>query len=399
MIKRILFVLLIGLLIAGFGLVVMREPGFAAFSYGDVTVETKLVKFYFAVIVMFIALYIVLRLLGYLVRLPSHMHSKRQQKRQLEIMQGIETSVLSAGHFNWDAAMRDAVTHIKQSPIKQAQRVLAARFAHNAANTQMREKHLSKLRQLSDGGSLANSLEAEFALDDDLPDRTLALLRDEGDENAYNLNSLAQAYAQTNNIAGLETILPKLHLHAGKAKRLQKTVIASLEWMINHYDENANAEQLAALWKTYSKHIQSDNPLIQQYVHALVKNREDVLAEQIITTQLKDHWDEQLIREYGALSLDNVQQRIKQSEQWLQKHKESAGLLLTLGRLYKREKLWGKAKSYLESSLSRKPLAATYAELADLHEFLNESTDAQRCAKKGLHIATREQSIKTKRSF
>ena len=399
MIKRILFILLIGLLIAGFGLVVMREPGFAVFSYGDITIETPLIKFYFAVIVLFIALYIFLRLLGYLVRLPSRLHSQRQQKRQLEIMQGIESSVLDASHFNWETAMRNSIIHVKHSPIKQAQRILASRFAHNAANSQMREKHLSKLRKLADGSSLANSLEAEFALDDNDPDKTLTLLRDEDEDNTYNTNSLACAYAKTNNIEGLEKILPKLHLHTGKAKRLQKTVIASLEYMIGYYDENSNAEKLMALWKTYAKHIQSSNHLIQQYVHALAKNREDVLAEQIITTQLKNHWDEQLVQEYGVLTLENTEQRIKQSEQWLQKHKESAGLLLTLGRLYKREKLWGKAKSYLESSLSRRPLAATYAELADLHEFLNENIDAQRCAKKGLHIATRDQSIKTKRSF
>ena len=180
---------------------------------------------------------------------------------------------------------------------------------------------------------------------------------------------------------------------------MRNTVLTSLEWLINYHDENAHADHLASLWKSYAKHIQSNVSLLRQYVHALCKNREDSLAEQIITSYLKQHWDEQLIQEYGVLTLDNTGQRIKQAEAWLQKHKESAGLLLTLGRLHKAEKLWGKAKSYLESSLSRKPLAATYAELADLHEFLNETADAQRCAKKGLHIATRDQSLKTKRAF
>ena len=172
-----------------------------------------------------------------------------------------------------------------------------------------------------------------------------------------------------------------------------------MNWAISYYDENAYADQLADLWKTYSKHIQSEQELLREYVHALSKNRQDALAEQIITTQLKDQWDEQLILEYGVLALENVGQRIKQAESWLPIHKESAGLLLTLGRLYKHEKLWGKAKSYLESSLSRKPLAETYAELADLHEFLDETTEAQKCAKKGLHIATRDSAIKTKRTF
>ena len=124
-------------------------------------------------------------------------------------------------------------------------------------------------------------------------------------------------------------------------------------------------------------------------MHTLIKHGRHTLAEQIIKTRLDSAWNETLIQEYSRLKIANTEQRIKQAESWLAQHKESAGLLLTLGRLYKKQKLWGKAKNYLESSLSRKPLAATYAELAEIHEFLDENADAQRCVKKGLHIATR----------
>ena len=86
MIKRILFLLLLALVITSFAIVVLREPGFAVFSYGDTTVEIPLIKFYFAVIALFIALYILFRLLGYIFRLPGRLHSKRQHKKELEIM-------------------------------------------------------------------------------------------------------------------------------------------------------------------------------------------------------------------------------------------------------------------------------------------------------------------------
>ena len=49
MIKRILFILLFGLIIAGVGILIMREAGFAVFSYADTTVEIPLIKFYFGV--------------------------------------------------------------------------------------------------------------------------------------------------------------------------------------------------------------------------------------------------------------------------------------------------------------------------------------------------------------
>ena len=64
-------------------------------------------------------------------------------------------------------------------------------------------------------------------------------------------------------------------------------------------------------------------------------------------------------------------------------------MLVTLGRICNKAQLWGKAKAYFESSLTRKPLAETYAELAALHEQLDELEDAHKCAKKGLKLATR----------
>ena len=123
MIKRIIFLLLVGLLIASFGLIVMREPGFAVFSYGDTTIEIELFKFYLGAVILFVLLYIIFRLLGYFYRLPKQLHDARQQKRQLEIMRGLESSILDASQFSWESATRNSTTHVKNSPIKIAQRL------------------------------------------------------------------------------------------------------------------------------------------------------------------------------------------------------------------------------------------------------------------------------------
>ncbi len=399
MIKRILFILLIGLLIAGFGLVVMREPGFAIFSFGEITIEMELIKFYFALIAGFIVLYIFFRLLGYVFRLPRRIHAQRNQKHQLETLLGMENTILAARKFDWNAALRSVMTNVKSSPIKLSQNLLATQYAQSLGNIKLRDTQLAKIRSAEGGNMLANALEAEFALDENQANKALLLVTDKNTDDPVFLNILARAYLQNKDAVELDNVLSKLVLHVGKSNQLHNTFIDSLKYLTHFYDENANGEQLASLWKRYSKFIASEAPLLQKLVHGLARNHENVLAEQIITAQLKDHWDEQLVQEYGLLTLGNNEKRINQAETWLQHHKESAGLLLTLGRLHKKEKLWGKAKSYLESSLSRKPLAMAYAELAEIHEYLDESADAQRCAKKGLHIATRDQSLKTKRTF
>ena len=389
MIKTILLVLLAGLVIAGLGIVIMREPGFAVFSYGDTSVEITLVKFYFAGVVLFIAGYFGFRIMGGLWRLPARLRRRRRHKRHLEIMQSLESAMLDFSQFDWASALRAAARHIKHSPIKRAQHLFSAHCAHNSGQNGIRDSHVASLRQLADGRSLAGTIEAEFCLEDGRPEKALALLRDESTGNICNLNTLSHAYARTGNIEALEKTLPGLLAHADKAARIQYTLKRCLQRMIEHYDANSAHDRLTGLWKTYNKPLQASAALLSTYVHTLIKHDRHTLAEQIIKTRLDSAWNETLIQEYSRLKIANTEQRIKQAESWLAQHKESAGLLLTLGRLYKKQKLWGKAKNYLESSLSRKPLAATYAELAEIHEFLDENADAQRCAKKGLHIATR----------
>jgi HemY protein len=389
MIKLLSLILIAGILIAGIALIVMHEPGFAVFSYGNTTVEITLVEFYFATVVLFIFLYLVLRILGGIFRWPERRRARLKQRKNLEIMQDLESSILNYSQHKWDDAIKSVTSHIKQSPIKRGQHLFTALCAHNGGQKEMRDAHISSLRNLDESQALANTLEAEFSLEDGKPDQAISILRNESTDNISNLDTLARAYAKTSNSVELENVLPKLIPHSGKSSRIKSTVNECLGWLINHYDTAAEEKALADIWKVYFAPLQDSPELMHAYVHALIKHQQDALAEQIITMQLDKQWDDNLIVEFGTLNIDNAEQRIKLAESWLDKHKYSASLLLTLGRLSKKQKLWGKAKKYLESSLSRRPLAETYSELADLHEQLNETADAQRCAKKGLHIATR----------
>ena len=179
MIKRILFILLIGLVIAGFAMLIMREDGFAVFSYADTTIEIPLIKFYFGVVAAFIFLYFLFRIIGSLFRLPKRMHVKRQQKRNLEIMQSLGSSMLEFSQFNWNNALKMATKHVKQSPMKTAQHLFAAHCAHNSGQADTRDAHIKSLREIDEGKALANTIEAEFELEDGHAEKALLLLRDE----------------------------------------------------------------------------------------------------------------------------------------------------------------------------------------------------------------------------
>ena len=89
-------------------------------------------------------------------------------------------------------------------------------------------------------------------------------------------------------------------------------------------------------------------------------------------------WQGELLTLYGSLQGGDEMSRIAQAERWLQQRPENAGLLLALGRMCVRQRLWGKAQSYLEASLAVEDSQAGHLELARLDDRLERVDEANR---------------------
>jgi HemY protein len=103
----------------------------------------------------------------------------------------------------------------------------------------------------------------------------------------------------------------------------------------------------------------------------------------VIEDALDDAWDAGLVLAYGECGqtgepAGDVLGRIAQAEKWLQRMPRDGVLLLTLGRLCRRQQLWGKARSYLEAALAIAPSRIAHVELAQLLDQLEESALAAR---------------------
>jgi len=154
-------------------------------------------------------------------------------------------------------------------------------------------------------------------------------------------------------------------------------------------NNSQNASNIDEIGTKYSENISTDNELTLHYVTALRQQGKHELAESTISAALAKNWCSKLVHEYGLIEMKDPSQALNKAEQWVEQHTNDENLYLTLGRICNKAQLWGKAKAYFESSLALKPLAETYAELATLHEQLDEMDDAHRSAKKGLRLATR----------
>lgn len=102
------------------------------------------------------------------------------------------------------------------------------------------------------------------------------------------------------------------------------------------------------------------------------------LIERQLAPESAWDWQSELVDVYGRLTQSGQTARIAKAEAWLKGHPKDGLLLLALGRMCVRQKLWGKAQSYLEASLAIRPSRAAHLELARLFDQLERPDDANR---------------------
>ncbi len=102
------------------------------------------------------------------------------------------------------------------------------------------------------------------------------------------------------------------------------------------------------------------------------------LIESVLDAVKNEEWQPELVAIYGRLTNSEQTARIAKAEGWLRQHPDDARLLKALGRMCIRQRLWGKAQSYLEASLSVAPSQQGHLELARLFDLLERPEEANK---------------------
>jgi HemY protein len=119
------------------------------------------------------------------------------------------------------------------------------------------------------------------------------------------------------------------------------------------------------------------------------------MAREMLERALAAEWSPQLVALYGELPAGMDEQarsaeaheRIERGESWLLERARDAQLLATLGRLCTQAGLWGKARSFLEASVSFEESRPVHLELARLAERLGQPSDAQQHYRRAAEIS------------
>ncbi|MGI9251629.1 MAG: heme biosynthesis protein HemY [Pseudohongiellaceae bacterium] len=158
-----------------------------------------------------------------------------------------------------------------------------------------------------------------------------------------------------------------------KAKqRRRQTLTAGLQ--------AAADEGLASLtkrWKKAPAALRKDAAAVHHYAKLLLSLNAKTEAAKVIETTLRKNWSDNLVLLYSAEDFDLPHQQLSKAERWLQDYPTDPNLLLSLGRICRRNELWGKARDYYEASIKTKPSIEAYAELSELLAALGHTEAAE----------------------
>lgn len=187
-------------------------------------------------------------------------------------------------------------------------------------------------------------------------------------------------------------------IHAWREKRqMQKALAASEARDHQIFEQQLSFSTLKALEKTgtneevdtffqkMSRKLRNLPRMKEEYLHYLIESGQHQKAEKILRKALhKAPQDQGLIALYGQCYYS--QKQIHFAESLLNHNTASANLYLCLGRLCMHWQFWGKAKNYLEKSLSLQPTPKAHEELARLYEHIEDPENAFANYKEGLKL-------------
>ncbi len=174
-----------------------------------------------------------------------------------------------------------------------------------------------------------------------------------------------------------------------KSGALGSRAYAALEAQVLVATINATTDGavLNTLWSQLPKAQRRVPAVIDAYARRAASFGLTLPAMDEVESALRREWSPLLVETYGSLPGDDLEARLHRAEGWLDAHPNDARLLLTLGRMCVRLKLWGKAHQHLQRSLALAPGGAAWEALGDAFAGQGDAVQAQRCYRNALAFA------------
>jgi HemY protein len=391
---RFIFAGFIALLVAVLvTLWVKQDNGYVLIGYGLWTVEGSLALFTLLGLAFFLFLHLSLRILSRLWHMPDRVTEWRRKRRKLRAHRSLTLGLVEMAEGRWKVAERHLTRHAELSETPLINYLAAARAAQLQGAHGRRDDYLHLAHESMPSADVAVGLtQAELQLAHQQYEQALASLmhvRSLSPKHSYVLKLLRKLYENLGEWRKLEELLPELR----RRRVIEDKELQLLEERVRRErlkQESCGVDSLVHYWQTIPKDLRQDQSLLIEYCRLMLPLGAGPRVEPLIVTAINRQWNNELVLLYGQIELNEPSHQLAVAEGWLKQHPEDAMLLLSLARLALKNKLWGKARSYLDASIAIAPSPESYQQLGLLLERLGEQDKAAECFRTGLGLASPE---------
>jgi HemY protein len=227
-------------------------------------------------------------------------------------------------------------------------------------------------------GKIEQSLAILIALDKEVPG------------SPYVLNLIKSSYLSLEDWRKLGDLLPILEKYkvVNAAELLQLREKVAAQGIAQISAQSGGASALTRQWQAIDKKVRQGEEITLIYLGKLIEFSQHEEALLVSSSFLKKQWSDQVVLKVGFIDTPEPGRLLVQLESWLKARPANYTLMLTLGRVSLRNKLWGKAREYFESCLkfsqSTSLSAEANAELARLLDHMGEHAQSASLYRKAM---------------
>ncbi len=367
----------------------LAENGYVAISFRGYLVEMSVPTLVLCLLLTLLGLHV----LQWFAWLPARRRAGQLARRRARAHADLERGLLSLAAGRWADAEVTLSRAARDAAFPALHYLAAARAAELQGRVERRDSWLGIAREAAaDEPAPVLVTVAEMSLRHgnlDAALEALHALEPLGPLSPHALLLLARTYRQRGDFDRLRKLEPRLRNTRGIPPASVDEIMDTLYVdMLKVASGRGGLAAVEAVWDEATRVARHRAGVVVAYARALARFDEPERAARLLRELLDGQWHEPAVLLYGELPGGDPLERLRAAEGWLRARREDPGLLVSCARLCLRAELYGKARSYLETSMAIKPRVETAQLLARLLEQLGERERAMALLNDGLALAT-----------
>jgi HemY protein len=333
-----------------------------------------------------IVTYVAMRAIMISIAMPGRVRTYFKRRSQNSARATFNEALVNFFEGRFGKAEKAAAAALKAGESPALSAILAARAAHGMRAFSTRDAYLARAAgndPIED--SMRLIAHAEMLLDERRYHDALDVLKRLPESHTAALRLELRAQQMAKNWDRVLALIPQLE----KRKVFERPVVSQLRRhaIIENLRLKAlDGRTLREYWERLPVQDRHEPRIAAAAARCFVDLGACTEAHRIVEEGIERIWDQGLLALYSECLGEDVRQQLERAEKWLQAHPRDAVLLLTLGRLCAHQGLWGKARSYLEASMSIEPTHSAHLELARLLESEGKLEEAAIHYQKALEV-------------